>query len=249
MNNEEKVEEDKKNEEEKVNEEKENNENEKVDEEKKEDEKKEEVKKDENKEEEGKKENEVKKEDDKKEGEEEKDDNEENEDEKSEPESTENKIELLDYFFSFLPEESEIKLNYVLSGYFSSLITNLLDVNPKVFLKYIYTERKDVLDKMITHCYRKSISDVLSKLLIFENFLQKDPIDEETKNDMNETRNMLFTDIFTKIDIDMDNEDLASIYYFITGLFNPTNLEEEKPIFVEIINNRRIMKALITKPF
>ena len=222
----------------------------KKEEEKKEDEKKEEVKKDEKKEEE-KKENEVKKEDDKKEGEEEKEkeDNEENEDEKSEPESTENKIELLDYFFSFLPEESEIKLNYVLSGYFSSLITNLLNVNPKVFLKYIYTERKEVLDKMITHCYRKSISDILSKLLFFENYLQNDPIDEETKNDMNETRNMLFTDIFTKIDIDMDNEDLASIYYFITGLFDPTNLEEEKPIFEEIVNNRRIMKALITKPF
>ena len=219
-------------------------------EEEKEDEKKEEVKKHEKKEEE-KKENEVKKEDDKKEGEEEKEkeDNEENEDEKSEPESTENKIELLDYFFSFLPEESEIKLNYVLSGYFSSLITNLLNVNPKVFLKYIYTERKEVLDKMITHCYRKSISDILSKLLFFENYLQNDPIDEETKNDMNETRNMLFTDIFTKIDIDMDNEDLASIYYFITGLFDPTNLEEEKPIFEEIVNNRRIMKALITKPF
>ena len=219
-------------------------------EEEKEDEKKEEVKKHEKKEEE-KKENEVKKEDDKKDGEEEKEkeDNEENEDEKSEPESTENKIELLDYFFSFLPEESEIKLNYVLSGYFSSLITNLLNVNPKVFLKYIYTERKEVLDKMITHCYRKSISDILSKLLFFENYLQNDPIDEETKNDMNETRNMLFTDIFTKIDIDMDNEDLASIYYFITGLFDPTNLEEEKPIFEEIVNNRRIMKALITKPF
>ena len=225
-------------------------EEEKKEDEKKEDEKKEEVKKDEKKEEE-KKENEVKKEDDKKDGEEEKEkeDNEENEDEKSEPESTENKIELLDYFFSFLPEESEIKLNYVLSGYFSSLITNLLNVNPKVFLKYIYTERKEVLDKMITHCYRKSISDILSKLLFFENYLQNDPIDEETKNDMNETRNMLFTDIFTKIDIDMDNEDLASIYYFITGLFDPTNLEEEKPIFEEIVNNRRIMKALITKPF
>ena len=225
-------------------------EEEKKEDEKKEDEKKEEVKKHEKKEEE-KKENEVKKEDDKKEGEEEKEkeDNEENEDEKSEPESTENKIELLDYFFSFLPEESEIKLNYVLSGYFSSLITNLLNVNPKVFLKYIYTERKEVLDKMITHCYRKSISDILSKLLFFENYLQNDPIDEETKNDMNETRNMLFTDIFTKIDIDMDNEDLASIYYFITGLFDPTNLEEEKPIFEEIVNNRRIMKALITKPF
>ena len=65
-----------------------------------------------------------------------------------------------------------------------------------VFLKYVFIERRDVLDKMVTHCYRKSISDTLSKLLHFENFLQNDPLDEETKNEMVETRNYLLQDIF-----------------------------------------------------
>ena len=84
---------------------------------------------------------------------------------------------------------------------------------------------------MVTHCYRKSISDTLSKLLHFENYLQNaPPLDEETKKDMEDTRNYLFTDIFQKIDVDMDNEDLNSIYFLITGLFDTTNINEEKDI-------------------
>ena len=102
---------------------------------------------------------------------------------------------------------------------------------------------------MVTHCYRKSISDTLSKLLHFENFLQNDPLDEETKNEMVETRDYLLQDIFDKIDINMDNEYLNSIYFFITGLFDPNNINEEKDIFTEVVDNKRIMRALITKTF
>jgi hypothetical protein len=163
------------------------------------------------------------------------------------PQPSENKIELLDYVFTFLEEKN--KLNYVLSGYFSSLILNLLNINPKVLVKYIYIERKDVLDNMVNHCYRKSISDILSKLLHFENYFQTEPLDEKTKSDMNDTRTMLFIDIFGTIDINMDNEDLTSIYFFITGLFDLATINDEKNLFIEIINNRRILKSLITKPF
>ena len=234
-------------------EQKENKEEPKKEEAQKEEPKKEEVKEEQNKDEE-KKNEEKDGEEEKKEDEENKEDGEENreddDDNKSEPESTENRMELLDYFFKFLEEDEDKKLNYVLCGYFSSLVINLLTVNPEAFLKYVYTERKDVLDKMVTHCYRKSISDTLSKLLHFENYLQNaPPLDEETKKDMEDTRNYLFTDIFQKIDIDMDNEDLNSIYFLITGLFDTTNINEEKDIFKVIIENRPIMKALITKPF
>ena len=110
-------------------------------------------------------------------------------------------------------------------------------------------ERREVIDKMVDHCYRKSISDTLSKILHFENYLQNDPVDEDTKNDMNDTRNGIMADIFSKIAINNDNDELAPIYYFITGLFDPTNIEEEKALFTEIIENKRIMRPLITKPF
>ena len=216
----------------------------KKEEEKKED-KKEEVKKEEEKKEEEKKEEEKK--EDKKEEENKKEGEEENEEEKEEPESTENKIELLDYFFTFFPEDDKIQLNYVLSGYFSSLVINLLSLNAPTFLKYIYLEKSDVLDKMVAHCYRKSIADTLSKILHFENYFQNESLDENTKNDMISTRNSLFRNIFDKIDINMENEDLNSIYFLVTGLFDPTNIHEEKDIFKELINNKFVVRSLVKK--
>ena len=232
------IKEDKK-EENKQEEKKEEKKEDKKEEEKKED-KKEEVKKEEEKKEEEKKE-------DKKEEENKKEREEENEEEKEEPESTENKIELLDYFFTFFPEDDKIQLNYVLSGYFSSLVINLLSLNAPTFLKYIYLEKSDVLDKMVAHCYRKSIADTLSKILHFENYFQNEPLDENTKNDMIAIRKSLFKNIFDKIDINMENEDLNSIYFLVTGLFDPTNIHEEKDIFKELIDNKFVIRALVKK--
>ena len=169
-----------------------------------------------------------------------------------EKESLENRIELIDYLFTFLPKELEDgkKLNYVLCGYFSSMITNLLDMNSIVFLKYIYKERKDIFYLMTTHCYRKSISQALSKVLHYENYFNEHSIklEEEVKNDMNETRIQVLIDIFTSINIDMDNEQFNSIYYFIIELFEPTNIFEVKDLFKTMIDNRMIAKALIYKP-
>ena len=176
---------------------------------------------------------------------------EENEEDKSEPESKENKIEVLDYLFeNFFPEDDSIKLNYILSGYFSSLINNLLSMKPLEFLKYMYIERSEYLNKMVDHFYRKSIADTLSKIIHFENYFQdNESFDEKTLEDMKDTRNYLLTDIFDKIDINMENEELNSIYYFVTGLFDLTNLVKEKSIFEAIINNKKIIKSIITKPF
>ena len=222
--------------------------------EEKKDEKNEEIKPEEKPEEKNEEKPEEKDEDKKKEeksNEENNEENEENEEEKSEPESKENKIEVLDYLFeNFFPEDDSIKLNYVLSGYFSSLINNLLSMRPLDFLKYMYLERNEYLNKMVDHFYRKSISDTLSKIIHFENYFQNnEPLDEKTLEDMKDTRSYLLTDIFEKIDINMENENLNSIYYFITGLFDLTNLNEEKPIFEAIINNKKIIKSIITKPF
>ena len=164
----------------------------------------------------------------------------------------ENRIELIDYLFTFLPKEFDEgkKLNYVLCGYFSSLITNLLNVNPTVFIKYIYKERKDIFNLMTSHFYRKSISNALSRILYFENYINEigAEVDEQTKNDMNETRNKVLLDIFSSIKIDMDNERLNSIYFFITEFFETSTINETKEIFKKMIENKNIIKALIFEP-
>ena len=134
----------------------------------------------------------------------------------------ENRIELIDYLFTFFPKESEKKeLNYVLCGYFSSMINNLLQTNSKgIFIRYIYKERKDIFNLMIPHFYRQSISDSLSKILFFEIWFDEDnQLKPEENADMIKTRNDVLEKIFTYIDINIDNEKLDSIYYFIKSLF------------------------------
>ena len=177
---------------------------------------------------------------------------EDNKEEKERNESLENRIELIDHLFTFLPSEFDErkKLNYVLCGYFSSMITYLLDVNPTVFIKYIYKERKDIFILMTSHCYRKSISQALSKLLRYENYFNEHSIklEEEEKNDMEETRIKVLIDIFSSININMDNEQLNSIYYFITDLFEATSIFEVKDIFKTMIEKRVIARALIYNP-
>jgi hypothetical protein len=84
--------------------------------------------------------------------------------------------------------------------------------------------------------------------LHFENYFQsEDSLDKDTRSEMESTRKMTIADIFQKIDINMDNEDLNSIYFLITGLFDPTNILEEKEIFKSLIEEGKNMRALITK--
>ena len=172
--------------------------------------------------------------------------------EKVQTDSGENRIELLDYLFAFLPKEykEEKKLNYVLCGYFSSLISNMLEVNPMVLIKYIYNIRKDIFNLMITHSYRKSIIEALSKILQLEKYYKdfSSKSNEKIKNDMNDTRIEVLKNIISSINIDMDNEKLNSIYFFIIGLFDSSNINDMKDIFKKFIDNKNIMKALITKP-
>ena len=53
-------------------------------------------------------------------------------------------------------------------------------------VNYFYNERKDILEKFIYHSYRKSIADLLSKLLLFDNyFIEKDSFDLLSSNTEN----------------------------------------------------------------
>ena len=158
-------------------------------------------------------------------------------------------FELLDYLLSFLPNKNEHKkeLNNILSGYFSSVIESLLNYNPNSFLEYIYLKRKDVLNIM-AHCYDDSIMNLLSQLLFIENYYKnndKNKLSETNKNEFNKIRNDILIDIFKNIKINMDNEDLNSIYCFITKFFSNTNIDLLKETFKKVITNRFAMKNLI----
>ena len=149
--------------------------------------------------------------------------------------NNENKIELLDYLLTFLTANNEP--NYVLCGYFASLIKTLLNSKSTIIIKYFYNENKDFIKKLIKYSYRESISEIINKIFQYD-------ITEEEFNieEMDLIRMEILEGLFSKIDIDMENEKLDSISTLIK------NLSTEENLFTDLLNNQKIVHSLITKP-
>ena len=154
----------------------------------------------------------------------------------------EDRIEILDYFLSFLLTDSE--LNYVLCGYFSSLMSNLLNRKGDKIIRYIYEKRKDILDKLLYHSYNISISELFFRFLKYNEttycLIDKGDHSLENKH-IAEMKSELIKNLFDTIDINMNTEKLACIFY------NMKNLTSEQCIFKYIINNDYIINILINK--
>ena len=146
--------------------------------------------------------------------------------------NSDNKIELLDYALNFLAKEEE--LNYVLCGYFSSFMKNLLNINQPVIISYLFNQRKDSLKKMVYHCYRQSISDVLIKIMQYEG---------ETSDlniiDYDSARLEILEEAISKMDLRKEEEKLFAISSFIISMASDTNL------FEKILENKNIINNLI----
>ena len=149
--------------------------------------------------------------------------------------NTENNIELLDYLSTFLTSNKE--LNYVLCGYFASLIKTLLNSKSTIIIKYLYNENKDFIKKLIKYSYRESISEILNKIFQYDITVEEFNIEE-----MDLIRMEILEGLFSKIDMDMDNEKLDSISTLIK------NLSTEENLFTDLLNNQKIVHSLITKP-
>ena len=154
----------------------------------------------------------------------------------------EDRIEILDYFLSFLLTDSE--LNYVLCGYFSSLMSNLLNRKGDKIIRYIYEKRKDILDKLLYHSYNISISELFFRFLKYNEItyclIDKGDHSLENKH-IAEMKSELIKNLFDTIDINMNTEKLACIFY------NMKNFTNEESIFKYIINNDYIINTLINK--
>lgn len=150
-----------------------------------------------------------------------------------------NRIELLDYLLKFLSNDSE--LNYILCGYFQTIMINLISDNPLVMIKYIYLERKDILRRFVYHSYRKSISEILCKLLKYEESLEEVSKDKYNEEELSSIRFEIIVDIFNNIDIKMNNEKLYSLEYTINEL-------SKSGILGKMYENKNIVESLIIKP-
>ena len=83
--------------------------------------------------------------------------------------------ENVDYLLNFLKESNETKENYVLVGYFYKILNTLINLHSMKIIEYLYDYPKknelDILGLFIKHMNRKSMCNIVSKLLIFEDEL------------------------------------------------------------------------------
>ena len=146
-----------------------------------------------------------------------------------------NKIELLDYLLTFLKTDKE--LNYVLCGYFASIIKALLQMQSTIIINYFYKEKKDIIKQLIHYSYRESISSILNQIFQYDISVEEFNIEE-----MDLIRMETLEEMFSEIDINMNNEKLYSIATLIK------NLSTEENLFTDLLNNKIIIHNLITKP-
>ena len=113
--------------------------------------------------------------------------------------------EYLDLLLSFVMND-KVELNYVLSGYFANVMITLLDNYPSQMIRYLYTQRKDAIRKIIFHSNQKAFAILSLKIINFETFITSNKSTDNTMQELvlNNTnfRNELVGDIIKSINLD-----------------------------------------------
>ena len=78
--------------------------------------------------------------------------------------------EYLDLLLNFVMNDKP-ELNYILSGYFANVMITLINNYPSQILKYLYTQRKDALKKIINHSNQKAFAILSLKILNLESYI------------------------------------------------------------------------------
>ena len=108
-------------------------------------------------------------------------DNQKNEEEKEEEQEKEDEepqkdgtviYENVDHLLKFLDESEETKSNYVLVGYFYKILNHLINSQSTTLIQYLFDYPKknefDVLGLIIKNMKRKSMGELVNKLLLFQ---------------------------------------------------------------------------------
>lgn len=176
-----------------------------------------------------------------------------------------NRIELLDHLLSFLDTDKE--LNYVLAGYFAKFFSLLLNKHPHKILGYIYTQRPEVINKIIHHCDKKSISDIIPKMLLIEVYMGGDKPAEKLADNTTDylsnsfdKANSLTPNTYSSLfnnPLTMNRETVlqlrkSAVIKLFTQLKVLSSADFERisnicPVLLEIIENRHILEIVINE--
>lgn len=109
---------------------------------------------------------------------------------------------IYDHLFSFLNTSSPTDVNnYVLMGYFCKIVTSFLNAKPDIMLKYIFTERPNTMQNLLTHISRKAIGTIIENIVNSIN---------EQENVITEHNDYLLT-IATSLINTIKNEDASAL--------------------------------------
>ena len=114
--------------------------------------------------------------------------------------------ENVDYLLHFLKESEEVQENYVLVGYFHKILNSLINIHSMKIIDYLFDypkkEEFDILDIFVKHMNRKSMCDIVRKLLTFE---------DESMVKHDDKKINLFEKILDELNICEDNDKIDCI--------------------------------------
>ena len=155
--------------------------------------------------------------------------------------------EYLDLLLNFVMNDKP-ELNFVLSGYFANVMITLIDNYPSQMIKYLYTQRKDAIKKIISHSNQKAFAILSLKILNIETFISSyKQVETNTKelilSNIN-FRNELIGDIIKSIILEGYKGEKGEIEYGIDveGKFALISdmINENKNIIEYIISNNEV---------
>lgn len=167
-------------------------------------------------------------------------------------EPSRNKIDLLDHLFSFI--ETDGDLNYVLVGYFSKFLNLLLNKFPHKIIGYIYNERPDILEKILYHCDKKSLSEVAPKILLIESYLSGSEKDKATSLSIEKSNTSnAFAYLSSPLNLNLESI-LATRRTMLIKLFkkliikdDPEKISNLANICIEVTENRNILEIILNE--
>ena len=134
--------------------------------------------------------------------------------------------ENVDYLLKFLNESDKTNENYVLVGYFFKILNNLINIHQMKIVQYLLDYPKkdelDIINLLIKHMNRKSICNIIQKLLMF---------DDEIIPKLNDHK----IDLFSKVLNELSKTDEKNKYECICDCI------------CTVINNRPFFDLLMTK--
>ena len=134
--------------------------------------------------------------------------------------------ENIDYLLLFLKEPEKTLDNYILVGYFSKILNSLINIHQMKIVQYLLDYPKkvelDILDLLVKHMNRKSMCNIIQKLLMFDHELISKYEDKKI-------------DLLSKVLDELDKSEQKEKYEFICQCICST------------MNNRQFFDLLMKK--